>query len=269
MKSLLTYILLIVSTSVVAQESIRVTNAIGRQIIAGNLSEDEARIKAISTAKVEALRKAGVTEHIQSYEMLYKSEVGNKFEEVFMNDQFSEIRGAVKQYEVVSVDKGIDEFKNFYIEVSINADVMLYDKGKDPAFQVSIDGIKQGYQNGELLKYSVTPTQDCYLNIFNLYENNASLIFPNSYEKTRLFRAGEKLTFPLSNLMEGYTLEKSTSQPETNKLLFVFTKENIPYIKFRLNQEGDQISSFEDISAWFFSISPDKRVSYFIQFVIY
>jgi len=262
--------LLVLFTAIAhAQEVTRVENATGRQVIAGSISEDEARAKAIAQAKVDALRKAGVTEHIQSYEMLYKSEIGTRFDEVFMSDMFSEIRGAVKKYDIVKIDKGIDEFKNFYIEAIINADVILYTTGKDPAFQVNIDGIKQGYQNGERMRYTVTPTQDCYLNIFNLYENNASLIYPNQFEKSRLFKAGEKVTFPLSELIDGYTLEKSTKEPETNKLVFVFTKENIPYIKYRLNQEGDQLTTFEDISAWLFSISPDRRVNYFIQFVIY
>lgn len=269
MKTPILILLLLVGFCANAQKITMVENATGRQIIAGSISEDEARTKAIAQAKVDALRKAGVTEHIQSYEMLYKSEIGNKFDEVFMSDMFSEIRGAVKKYEIVKIDKGIDEFKNFYIEAIINAEVIVYSTGKDPAFQVNIDGIKQGYQNGERMRYAVIPTQDCYLNIFNLYENNASLIYPNQYEKSRIFKAGEKVTFPLSELIDGYTLEKSAKEPETNKLVFVFTKDNIPYIKYKLNQEGDQLTTFEDISAWLFSISPDRRVNYFIQFVIY
>jgi hypothetical protein len=252
-----------------AQEITRVENATGRYVIAGSISEDEARTKAIAQAKIDALRKAGVTENIQSYEMLYKSEIGNKFDEVFMYDMFSEIHGAVKKYDIVKIDKGIDEFKNFYIEAVIDAEVVLYASAKDPTFQVNIDGIKQGYQSGERMRYTVTPTHDCYLNIFNLYENNASLIFPNHFEKSRLFIAGEKVEFPISEFIDGYTLEKSTKEPETNNLVFVFTKDHIPYIKFKLNQEGDQITSFEDISAWLFSISPDRRVNYFIKFFIY
>jgi hypothetical protein len=269
MKKTVLIILLQFGLTAFAQDITLVKNATGRQIIAGSISEEQARLKAVAQAKIDALRKAGVTEHIQSYEMLYKNETNNKFDEVFMSDMLSEIRGAVRKYEIVKIDKGIDEYQNFYVEATINAEVILYNTGKDPAFQVSIDGIKQGYQSGEKMKYSVTPTQDCYLNIFNLYENNASLIYPNQYEKSRLFKAGETVTFPLSDLIDGYTLEKSTSEPEKNKLVFVFTKDDIPYINFKLNQEGDQITSFEDISAWLFSISPDRRVNYFVQFVIY
>jgi hypothetical protein len=110
---------------------------------------------------------------------------------------------------------------------------------------------------------------DCYLNIFNIYENNASVIFPNEYEKTSIFKANEKIDFPRSILLDGYILEKSSKEPEKNKLLFVFTKDKMPYIKYSINHEGEQVTSFEDISSWLFSISPDKRVNYFVQFVIY
>lgn len=259
---------LIFSTSVFSQE-IHISGAKGRKLIVGNITEDEAKKQALAEAKLNALKMAGGSEHIQAYDMLYKSEIGNKYDEVFMSDVFSEIRGGVKQCNIISSEKGMDEQKNFFVEVTIDADIILYSADPDPAFMVNIDGIKQGYQNGEKLKYTVTPTMDCYLNIFNIYENNASVIFPNEYEKTSIFRANEKIDFPRSILLDGYILEKSTKDPEKNKLLFVFTKDKIPYIKYSINHEGDQITSFEDISSWLFSISPDKRVNYFMQFVIY
>jgi len=266
---LILFIASIFTLNLYSQDITRITGAKGRQVIVGNINEDEAKNRALAEAKLNALKMAGVSEHIQSYDLLYKSEIGNKFEEVFMSDMLSEIRGAVKSYTIKTSDKGIDDYKNFFIEVTIDADIILYSTAPDPAFKVNIDGIKQGYQNGEKLRYSVTPTMDCYLNIFNIYENNASLIFPNEFEKSIKFKAEEKKVFPLSNLLDGYVLEKSAKDPEKNKLLFVFTKEKIPYINYSINHEGDQVTSFEDISSWLFSISPDKRVNYFVQFVIY
>jgi len=116
--------------------------------------------------------------------------------------------------------------------------------------------------------FTITPTQNCYLNIFNLYEKNATLTFPNYYEKQQLFESGKTYKFPLSEIIDGYELERTTKDSETNKLVFVFTKDNIPYINFELI-DGDQITSFEEMSAWLFTISPDKRVNNFVSFVIY
>lgn len=260
--------LLLITSVLLSQEKKQIIGAKGRYIIMGDVSEEIAKQKALADAKVDALKKAGVAEHISSYDMLFKSEVGDKFEEVFMSDKQSEIRGAVQDY-TMRVEKGLDEQKNFYLEVTIDATVILYNTSADPAFSVEIDGIKQGYKNGEMLIYTVTPSQNCYLNIFNLYEKNATLIFPNKVEKQQLFEAGKTYRFPIAReLPDGYELEKTTKEPEKNKLVFVFTKSLIPYIKFKIVND-DQYTSFEDISSWMFSISPDKRTSYYESFVIY
>lgn len=244
-----------------------ITGAKGRYLIVGSISEEEAKSKALAEAKLEALKMAGVAEHIQSYDMLFKSEIGSKFEEVFMSDIQSEIRGAVTNY-TQTVRKGLDEAQNIYVEITIDAEVVLYKVGADPSFKVNISGIKQGYQNKQELTFTIVPSQNCYLNIFNLYERNASLMYPNQYEPQQLFEAGKKYKFPLSDMIEGYELVKTTKEPEKNKLVFVFTKENIKYVNFEL-KDGDQVTSFEDMSTWLFSISPDKRVHYFQSFVIY
>jgi len=47
---------------------------------------------------------------------------------------------------------------------------------------------------------------------------------------------------------------------------FVFTKELTPYIKY---VGEDQTTTFEQIYSWIYSITPDKRTSQFVSFVIY
>ena len=263
-KLVVIFSLVIISLALSAQETRHVKGATGRYSITGEVSEEMAKQKALAEAKVNALKMAGVSENIKSYDMLFKSEIGSKFEEVFMSDKQSEIRGAVKDY-TMQFNKGLDEFKNFYIEVVIDADVILYKSSPDPAFSVSINGIKQGYQNGEKLTFTVTPTLNCFINIFNIYEKEAALTYPNTYEKQVFLEGGRTYTFPLNPQID-YPLEKTSKEPEKNKLVFVFTKEKIPYIKFH---GEDQNTSFEEVSSWLFSISPDSRYSQFVSFVIY
>lgn len=270
-KVYLLLILVLTITNTFSQEIKEIVGAKGRYNITGEVSEEVAIQKALAEAKVDALKKAGVAEHIQSYNMLYKSEVGDKFEEVFMSDKQSEIRGAVQDYTMQS-EKGIDENKNFYVEVTIKAKVILYKNSPDPAFSVNIDGIKQGYPSGAKLTYTITPSQNCYLNIFNIFEKNATLIYPTKWEKQQLFEAGKTYRFPLTDLLkDGYELVKTTKEPEKNKMVFVFTKELIPFIKYKIDNPEDenQVTTFEDISSWIFSISPDKRTSQYVPFVIY
>ncbi|NOU16970.1 MAG: DUF4384 domain-containing protein [Bacteroidales bacterium] len=257
-------VLIIISLASSSQEIKHIQGAKGRYSITGDVSEETAKQKALAEAKVDALKKAGVSENIRSYDMLFKSEIGSKFEEVFMSDKQSEIRGAVQDY-TAQYSKGLDEFKNFYIEVTIDASVILYKTSPDPAFNVAINGIKQGYQNNEKLTFTVIPSIDCYINIFNIYEKEASLTYPNPYEKQQFLEGGKSYTFPLNPNID-YPLEKTSKEPEKNKLVFVFTKERIPYVKYH---GEDQNTSFEEVSSWLFSISPDKRYSQFVSFVIY
>lgn len=254
----------LLSFQVEAQEVKRIKGAKGEYMITGGVSEEEAKSKALAEAKVNALKMAGVSESIKSYDMLYKGEVGAKYEEVYMSDKQAEIRGAIKDYTVTYV-KGMDEYSNFKIQATIDATVILYKNSPDPAFSAFIDGIKKGYQTGEKLTYKIIPSQNCYLYIFNIYSKNATLTFPNAYEKQQMLEAEKIYTFPLNKNIE-YPLERTTPEPEQNKLLFVFTKDPIPYVKI---SGEDQSTKFEDVSSWLFSIPPDRRINQYIQFVIY
>jgi len=256
--------LMLLSSYAQKMEIKHIKGAKGSYLISGSVSEEAAKMKALAEAKVNALKMAGVSESIKSYDMLFKSEVGSKYEEVFMSDKQSEIRGAIKDY-TMEFRKGLDEQQNFYVEVIIEANVILYNTSADPAFTASIDGIKQGYQSGEKLTYTITPSINCYLNIFNIYDKNAALTFPNAYEKQQMLEAGKSYTFPLNKNIE-YPLERTTVEPENNKLIFVFTKDLIPFMKYK---GEDQETNFEDVSSWLFSISPDRRTNHFISFVIY
>jgi len=265
MKRLIFFTLIVfLQTAVYAQEVKHITGAKGSYLISGSVSEEDAKMKALAEAKLNALKMAGVSENIKSYDMLFKSEVGAKYEEVFVSDRQSEIRGAIKDY-TMEFSKGLDEYKNFYIEVTIDATVILYKTSPDPAFTVSIDGIKQGYQNGEKLTFTIVPSINCYINIFNIYEKEAALTYPNPYEKQQFLEGGKAYTFPLNQQID-YPLEKTGKEPEKNKLVFVFTKDLIPYVNYH---GEDQSTNFEDVSSWLFSISPDKRYSHFVSFVIY
>ena len=249
------------------ESTIKVVTAKGRCELVGSLSLDEAKLRAVSMAKKEALVKAGVTEHIRAYDMLSKSEIGNSYDEVFMSDIQSDIRGGVRSY-TDSISNGIENGIP-YVEATLKAEVIIYPHGADHNFQVKIEGIKQGYQQGESMTYSVVPSMDCYLNIFNMFNKNATLIFPNPYEQPILLKAETKQVFPFSELIDGYYMEKLGKEPELNKLLFVFTKNRIPFIDYKTSSNGDQTAEYKDILRWFYNIPPDQRANVYQQCVIY
>ncbi|HPF94695.1 MAG TPA: hypothetical protein PLV65_12165, partial [Tenuifilaceae bacterium] len=91
-------VLLISGFNLKAQKEINVKSVSGIAVIAGKISYEDAKREALNMAKVEALRKAGVSEQLQSYEMLFRSEVNNDFSEFFSSDIQAELRGAVQSY---------------------------------------------------------------------------------------------------------------------------------------------------------------------------
>jgi len=237
------------------KEEIQVKGVVGQGLIAGSISELEARRQALNEAKVEALRRAGVSEHLQSYDMLFRSEVNMDYSEFFSSDIQSEIQGAVQQYEIVKEQRKLDSATNLFVyEVTIDARVVKYSVKPDPLFDALVTGIKGVYENEEKLVFTIQTTRDCYLNIFNITDNSTSLMYPNPWEQSKVIKAGEQINFPFGQV--DYYLEKSTSVPENNRLIFVFTKEPMKYLNFA---GEDQLTTAEQIFSWIYSITPDKR----------
>ncbi len=255
---------LFASTNIFAQDIKEVTGAVGTGIIAGRISEADARQEAINNAKVEALRKAGVKENLQQYEMLFRSEVNQDFSEFFSSDIQAELNGAVQNYEIVKEEKKIDPTSGlFTVEVTLNATVILYSSRPDAAFNVQIKGMKGVYEDGENLTFSIFSSRNCYLHIFSITDTETSVLYPNKYEKFKEIVSEKDIVFPLAHLE--YPMYAMGKKPEMNRLVFVFTKDPIQF----LNYKGeDRITTPESIFSWVYSITPDMRKVEYITFTI-
>jgi hypothetical protein len=239
-----------------AQEIIHVKGATGEAEIVGRISEEEARKQALNKAKIEALRKAGVGEKIQTYENLFRSELNNDFTEFFSTDIHSELQGAIQSYEVVTHRRKVDEVTNlFMVEVTIDASVVLYSTKPDPTFSVKVEGIKGIYDEGEFITFNILSTQDCYLHIFSITDNYTGLIYPNKWEKFQPISANTEMKFPFGYL--DYEAFKSGKGIDTNRMVFVFTKSPI---QFMSHTGEEQLTSSETIFSWIYSIMPNERV---------
>lgn len=248
----------------ISQNIIEVKGIVGEAEIVGRISEDEARKQALNNAKVEALRKAGVGENIQTYENLFRSELNKDFTEFFNSDVHSELRGAIQEYEVVRHRRKVDEVTNlFKVEVIIDAKVILYKSSPDPTFNITVEGVKALYDEGELLKFSIQSTQECYLHIFSITDNYTSLIYPNKWEKFQAINANKQMLFPFAQIE--YELFKSGKEPDTHRMVFVFTKKPI---RFTQHTGEDQLTSSETIFSWIYSIMPEERMVDYRAFIV-
>jgi hypothetical protein len=257
MKSFFTSLFLFFCFSFFAQKTTKVDNIAGSSAVAGDVSPNTARIQALNNAKINALKAAGIDEHINSYQILFSSQLKNDYTQFFSSDIQSEIQGAVRSYKINSEKLYCKSAGEISYDVNIDATVVKYDTRPDPAFTANIGGVKGVYGNGDNLAFNLKATKDCWLTIFNITDKEALLLYPNDYEKQSELKKLENYSFPTAKI--DYTLGNETKKDETNRLIFVFTKEFIPYIK-----TNKQVTSHEDIFSWIYSIPPDKRkVEYF------
>jgi hypothetical protein len=242
----------------IAQEIIKVNGIKGVGVIAGRLSFDDARHEALNKAKVEALRQAGVSEHLTVYEQLYRSEINNDFSEFFNSDVQAELQGAVKEYTIINQETTTDpQTKLPNVEVTIDATVIKYSARPDPTFSVRVEGIKQVYEVGEYLTFTVFATQSCYLNIFAIADDYTCLLYPNFKESFTQIPGQQKVNFPFRPELNDYELYKESKQPEVNRIVFVFTKTPVQYLNHSGGQE--QFTSSEAIFSWIYGLMPDQR----------
>ena len=241
------------SVNLFAQKVIEVKGIKGTAYINGDVSPNQAKLQAINEAKLNALKAAGIGENIKSYQLLFSSEDKNDYSQFFSSDIQSEIQGAVQDY---SIQNQITVQKNeleLYVEVTINASVIKYDVKPDIAFDVNIEGIKAVYNNDSKLNFTIKTTKESYLTIFCISDVDATQLYPNEYEKQTQIKPLNVYSFPSYNFQ--YELHTDLPKSETLRLIFVFTKEAIPFIKMN----KDQVTTNDAIFSWIYSIMPDQR----------
>ena len=254
---LLTTLLFHLQTAGQTQQTMRVTNATGTCVIA-NITPEKAKETALFNAKTEALKKAGIPENL----LAEVTQMG----EIFLEISNIEIGGGVTGYDIVSEDIKIVPEGNAKIlisEIVINANVVKYNKERDPNFQLQVQGLKKAYKEKEALSFSVTPYQNGYLRIFLFEEDGAGeQLYPDkTIEPDKLFSQNVTVKFPMNDQYL-YLLAKTdkSKQLEVNRILFLYTKDNAHFT-------GNTIT-LQTVLNWKAGIAPDRRTQVFHEFLI-
>jgi len=235
-----------------------------------DLTPEQTKAKAIEEAKRNALSKAGITETVSFTDFQYQFEDNERFQEIFQAISSIETGGEIIVDEIINEDRSFNEFGNMVVTVEIKATVFRYKEKADRKFLFTVEGIDAVYENGDLLQFSFTPTQEGYLKIFNITDEETYLLYPYidkdnpqyNDDPDKLFLKRETAQLPLHPAYsEGYTLEIDAldKAEEFNILMFVYTKENLPFIE-KVN--------FSSMMNWIYSIPPDQRVTEQVGFVI-
>jgi len=235
-----------------------------------DLTPEQTKKKAIEEAKREALVKAGVSESVSFSDFSYQFEDNAKFGEIFQTISAIETGGEIIVDSVLHETRSFNDFGNMVVEVEIEATIYEHKAKADPKFLIEVEGIDEVYKNEDYLQFKFTPQQDGFLKIFNITDEETYLLYPykDPVNKTlndnqdKLFTKRVTEQFPVHPAYsDGYSLEIDTpgKTQEFNILMFVYTKQNIPYTG---------TVNFKNMMSWIYAIPPDERVTQQVGFVI-
>ena len=275
-RAIFIFLFLFISTGIASAQQILTFGGVkGEYIVDANadITLKAAFEKAVNEAKMEALRKAGVTENVSSSDIMTSSESGAGFKEEMNSFVSVEINGAVLNDSIVEKKSFTNQFGNLVAQVLINVDVIKYEARADASFDFKVEGVKEYYENGDLMNFSFLPYSEGYLKIFNVNDSESFVVFPFSSTEypflndtiDQKFKPHKLVNFPVNKLMGdpatkqvGYALSTEAAR-EHNYLILVYTKQNVPF-KGNLN--------YKSVLNWIYRITPDQRKVQFFDFVI-
>lgn len=261
MKKISLFFFLICSYSFVFSQKniIKVRDIKGVSIINDKMTLKEAKDEAIIDAQRNALKAAGIEEHIQSNMLLLKFSDNESNSKYFTKEVQTLIEGSILDLQII--DTTIVDLK---VIITINATVIKYNTKPDINFDVQLTGLKNVYNNNDSLTFNIKTSTDCYLKIFSIIEDQAILLYPSKVEVEQKFISEVLYHFPL--IKRDYKLIVDHDKTEKGRFVFVFTKSPIKFIQ--MNE--DQVSTSEKINSWINSIPLDQKKivtnQFFIQF---
>lgn len=227
-----------------------------------------AKTKALSAAKLDAVEKAGVYEHIVGHTERYRSKESQHFR---MYDQEVDLltQEATVSYEHLSYTYKIEDGE-CYVKAEIRNAKVWEDK-KDPNFTFAIKGLPLICEEGSKLSFQVTPSQDCYIRIFfydiSSVTDDTELLFPYEASDDQMFVAGQTVVFPPSDSRfdRGGKYEwragKDDKSEEVEKvaILVVALKDDV---------RSPKDVSWNNVVEWMHSIPSDRRTFQVLQISI-
>jgi hypothetical protein len=215
MRNYLTIIFLLFFSSIAFTQTLTQVNV--DYTYTGNKKQSirEVEDEAINHAKIKALSKAGIKEHVKTYSSLYRRTENNDYEKSLTSTFFSEKQGAVTSYSIIDKSHSYTDEGLPVCYVNINTNVIKYETDADYNYKAIIDGLEPVYSynnehvqneknpdDGCAVRFNFTPTKDTYLTIFALWDDEVYMLFPHEEEKKKanryrntVFKEGEAYKF--------------------------------------------------------------------------
>ncbi len=182
----------------------------------------------------------------------------------------STVSGVITAEEIVE-DTFPKEIKNGYEKtMKLKAYVEPVTGQRDPGFFVNVQLENNMLKAGDELVFSLTPSKDCYVYVFNLMaDQNIMLMFPNEYLQDNFSPAGRKTQIPDSESRRYIKFKVSTmpgGELTSESVYIVCTKESVqiidslPKIGTTIKTFSEKSQEFVKLQRWLTNIPLNQRV---------
>lgn len=242
-------LVLMAAAPLYAQKTVKVKGVQGRWQVSDDITLKEAEDRAFMEAKKEALRKAGVMENVWSVFGQITQDGGTEFQEAYSQMNVLAIGGMVNVTKKKVEEVWDTSTRSLYKIVTIDAMVQK-DERVDKSYVLEVKGISSLYKEGDSFtcKLKVYGT-DSYLKFFWFDSDGGALLYPNGYEGNNLLKFGKEYTIPFSDMVD-YRMDKRGAGSEKINMMFVATKDNIPFT-------GEV--TYQNVLKWVYAIPSDRR----------
>ena len=182
----------------------------------------------------------------------------------------STVSGVITDEEIL-IDGFPKEIKNGYeITMKLKAYVEPVSGQRDPGFYVDVQLENNMLKAGDELAFSVTPSKDCYLYVFNLMaDQNIMLMLPNEYFTENYIKGGTTMEIhdPAIRKYQKFRVAPIPGHEITSESIYIVcTKEsvqmidNLPMIGTSVNVFSDKSQDFIKLQRWLTNIPLDQRI---------
>jgi len=173
--------------------------------------------------------------------------------------------------EKILMDEFPREIKNGYEKtMKLRAYVEPVSGQRDPGFYVDVVIENNMLKQGDELIFTVQPSKDCYVYIFNLMaDHNAMLMFPNEYLKENYVEEGDILKIPDDRYRQYIKFMVGVlpgQQLTTESVYIVCVKDSVemidtlPKIGTSIEVLSGESGDFVKLQRWLTNIPLDRRV---------
>ena len=244
----------------------------GSRTFSKSVSLDQAERELLQELRNDAINKK-VSENIIITSLLtdVMSEYNGKASEKTAWSGFfrSTVSGLITKEKILFNDFDSND-NGFTVTIGLKAYVVPVKGQRDPGFNIELDLESDLLESGDELTFSVTPSKDCYVYVFNLMaDQNVMLMFPNEYLKENYVQAKTTLHIPdpkISNYIKFRVSTMPDEQLTSESIYVVCTKNEVPVIKdlpkigktLKVFSENSQ--SFVKLERWLTTIPLDQRI---------